>query len=106
MALYLGRKLIANIQRLLSWGNIQGTLSDQTDLQDALDAKQSVLVSGTNIKTINNQSLLGSGNITIQEGGTIDTTMSTTSTNAVQNKVITSALEARTVATFKDWTVS
>lgn len=31
--------------------------------------KQDALVSGTNIKTINNQSLLGSGNITIQGGG-------------------------------------
>ena len=31
--------------------------------------KQDVLVSGTNIKTINNQSILGSGNIEIQGGG-------------------------------------
>lgn len=33
------------------------------------DSKQESLVSGTNIKTINNQSILGSGNITIQGGG-------------------------------------
>ena len=33
-----------------------------------LATKQDTLVSGTNIKTINNQSLLGSGNITIQGG--------------------------------------
>lgn len=33
------------------------------------DGKQDALVSGTNIKTINNESLLGSGNITIQGGG-------------------------------------
>lgn len=33
------------------------------------DAKQDNLVSGTNIKTVNNQSLLGSGNIEIQGGG-------------------------------------
>lgn len=32
--------------------------------------KQNTLVSGTNIKTINSQSLLGSGNIDIQGGGT------------------------------------
>lgn len=32
-------------------------------------AKQDTLTSGTNIKTINNQSLLGSGNITISGGG-------------------------------------
>lgn len=47
------------------WGDITGTLSDQTDLADALSAKQATLVSGTNIKTINDQSLLGSGNIAI-----------------------------------------
>lgn len=50
------------------------------------------LVSGTNIKTINNNSLLGSGNITISGGGgsvTVDDALSTTSENPVQNKVIT-----------------
>ena len=34
-----------------------------------LAGKQATLVSGTNIKTINNESLLGSGNIDIQGGG-------------------------------------
>ena len=48
-----------------TWGTIGGTLSDQTDLQNALNAKQDTLVSGTNIKTINNESLLGSGDIDI-----------------------------------------
>ena len=47
------------------WGGITGTLSDQTDLADALSVKQETLVSGTNIKTINSQSLLGSGNLNI-----------------------------------------
>ena len=51
---------------------------DNTSTTDALSAnmgkylnehKQETLVSGTNIKTINNQSLLGSGNINIQGGG-------------------------------------
>lgn len=46
-----------------TWGNINGTLSNQTDLQNALNAKQDALVSGTNIKTIDNISILGSGNI-------------------------------------------
>lgn len=50
--------------------------------------KQDTLVSGTNIKTINGNSVLGAGDITIQAGGTIDTAMSDTSENAVQNKVI------------------
>lgn len=48
---------------------------DLTGLQHFLDklkalinAKQDALVSGTNIKTINNQSILGSGNISISGG--------------------------------------
>ena len=44
-------------------------IADTTGLQTALDAKQATLVSGTNIKTINNSSLLGSGNITISTTG-------------------------------------
>jgi len=38
-------------------------------LNDELGGKQDTLVSGTNIKTINNESILGSGNIDIQGGG-------------------------------------
>lgn len=53
-----------------------------------LSGKQDTLVSGTNIKTVNGNSLLGEGDITIQSGGTVDTEMSDTSENAVQNKVI------------------
>ena len=54
-----------------------------------ISGKQDKLISGTNIKTINNQSLLGSGNIEISAPSiTVDTTMSDTSTNPVQNKVI------------------
>ena len=36
------------------------------------DDKQDTLVSGTNIKTINGESVLGSGNIEIQGGGSTD----------------------------------
>ena len=39
------------------------------ELKTLVDAKQATLVSGTNIKTINNESLLGSGNISISGGG-------------------------------------
>ena len=39
--------------------------------KDSIDMKQDVLVSGTSIKTINNESLLGSGNISIQGGGSV-----------------------------------
>lgn len=38
------------------------------DIEDLKDNKQNVLVSGENIKTINNESILGSGNIDIQVG--------------------------------------
>ena len=37
-------------------------------IDNKISTKQDILVSGTNIKTINNQSILGSGNITIQGG--------------------------------------
>lgn len=43
--------------------------SGATEISTALGAKQDTLVSGTNIKTINNESILGSGNITIEGGG-------------------------------------
>ena len=38
-------------------------------VNEIIDDKQDTLVSGTNIKTINGTSLLGSGNIEIQGGG-------------------------------------
>lgn len=41
----------------------------QTMINTAIATKQDTLVSGTNIKTINNESILGSGNIDIQGGG-------------------------------------
>lgn len=49
---------------------------DTSTFNTALSGKQDTLVSGENIKTINNQSLLGSGNITIQGGGGGDSTVS------------------------------
>jgi len=59
--------------------------------------KQNTLISGTTIKTINGETLLGSGNISISTGEsiTIDDALSATSTNPVQNKVINSALSAK-----------
>jgi len=65
-----------------------------TAMNTALTGKQDTLVSGTNIKTINNQSLLGEGNITIEGGSqiTVDSALSASSTNPVQNKVIYAAI--------------
>jgi len=53
-----------------AWGDITGTLSAQTDLQSALNAKQATLVSATNIKTVNGNSLVGSGDVVVSSGGT------------------------------------
>ena len=100
--------IISNTQTSAEWGNIQGDITAQEDLQNALntkasttsvttlegevtdlsgrvtaneadiilkadktalDIKQDKLVSGTNIKTINNESLLGEGNIEVKSGG-------------------------------------
>lgn len=69
------------------------TANTYTDTQVA--TKQNILVSGTSIKTINGNSILGSGNIVIGSGGStivIDNALSTTSENAVQNRIITNAI--------------
>lgn len=68
---------------------------------------QDTLVSGTNIKTINNESILGSGNITIGGGGTAtDVQINGTSitSNGVANIVTNSAYNATSnkIATISD----
>lgn len=76
---------------LTSGTNIKSIKDDKT-------AAQSLLGSGSFIfKTINGESLLGSGDITISTGGTItiDDTLSATSINPVQNKVVNSALSTK-----------
>lgn len=92
-------------------------------LAERLGQKQNTLVSGTNIKTVNNNSLLGSGNINIDSlpsqsgqsgkflttnGSTaswatisipvIDSALDSTSTNPVENRVIAQALEEISLA--------
>ena len=69
------------------WGNITGDISNQTDLVSSLQAKQNLLVSGTNIKTINNQSILGSGNIDIQSGGGDVTDVKVNGTSVVNSGI-------------------
>lgn len=73
-----------------------GMIAAETAARErAVATKQDTLVSGTNIKTINGQTLLGEGNIEIQGGGTVDSELSTTSENPVQNKVITNAINGK-----------
>ena len=59
-----------------------GNLPIQTAVTTALATKQDTLVSGTNIKTVNSTSLVGSGNVTVQptlvSGTNIKTINSTT----------------------------
>jgi len=69
---------------------------NKTEVDDLLADKQDTLVSGTNIKTINNESILGTGNINIVT--TVDSALSTTSTNPVQNAVVTNAINGKNQA--------
>lgn len=72
-----------------AWGGITGTLSAQTDLQTALNAKQATLVSGTNIKTVNSTTLLGSGNLAV---GTVTSVAATVPTGfSIAGSPITSS---------------
>lgn len=65
-------------------------------VQSALVKKQDTLVSGTNIKTINGNSIVGSGNIEVSGSITVDTELSSSSTNPVQNKAIYNEFRIRT----------
>lgn len=69
-------------------------------ISEAFDSKQDSLISGINIKTINGQDIIGSGNIEIAgsgEGGTItvDNKLDLNSVNPVQNKVIVQSLSKK-----------
>ena len=57
--------------KVTSWSSTvsDSNIPSEKLVKDSLDNKQATLVSGTNIKTINNNSLLGAGNINIQGGG-------------------------------------
>ena len=74
------------------------TVASQKAVKAYADTKQDTLVSGTNIKTINNQSLLGSGNISISGGGgsyTAGTGIDITN-NVISAKIATSVSSTST----------
>ena len=58
----------------------QHPISAIVNLQSSLDAKQATLVSGTNIKTINSTSILGSGNIAVSDTNTTYSIAASTTT--------------------------
>lgn len=65
----------------VAWGDVTGkpatfppeahshATSEVTGLDTALSGKQDTLVSGTNIKTVNGTTLLGSGDLVVSGGG-------------------------------------
>jgi hypothetical protein len=81
-------------------GNVDNTSDSSkpvsTAQQTALDAKQNTLVSGTNIKTIEGQSLVGSGNIDLTKTdvglGNVD---NTSDTNKPVSSATQTALDAK-----------
>ena len=83
-----------------SWSS---TLSDskipsEKLAKNTLDTKQATLVSGSNIKTINNTSILGSGNIDIQGTGVdIDTSFPSTpsDTHVPSTKLVKNSLPTK-----------
>jgi hypothetical protein len=67
-----------SITSAVAWGNITGLLASQIDLFNALalkadisglSTKQDLLLSGTNIKTVNGASVLGSGDLAVTGSG-------------------------------------
>ena len=66
----------ANYQTKGEYATVGYVDSEKEYLQGEIDAKQNILVSGGNIKTINGQTILGSGNIVIEggSGGSTDLT--------------------------------
>ena len=89
----------ANSAGSVAWSSITGkpstftpsahthAISDITNLETTLNGKQATLVSGTNIKTINGESILGSGDLTIS-GGANYTAGTGISLENLANKVI------------------
>ena len=55
------------VKDVITW--LKQWFYEKSEVDTALSSKQATLVSGTNIKTVNNQSLLGSGNISVSGGG-------------------------------------
>lgn len=101
---YINQIKTINNQSLIGTGNIEIETGGTIDAYSKVESDERFQPKGnylTNIKTINGQSLSGTGNIEISTGGsiTVDSALSTTSTNPVQNKVITGALNGKLDAT-------
>jgi len=105
---------IAGKQDILTAGSniqINGNTISATDTIYTLPIASTSTLGG--IKVGNNLTIASDGTLAaVAEQMTVDTTLSTSSTNPVQNKVVTSAIQSNTSAiaakssvTFVDWTV-
>lgn len=74
----------------------------QTQINDSISGKQDTLISGTNIKTINNQNILGEGNITIEGGGTGVTYSAGTNIDITNNVISVTGITSYTGITSQD----
>lgn len=77
------------------WVNEQGFLKEHQDIsnlatKEELNEKQDTLVSGSNIKTVNGTSLLGSGNIVIEASAANVPTLQTTVQGTTNNYIYSS----------------
>lgn len=81
--------------KTINGSSILGPGNIEIATQANVDNKQDKLVSGVNIKTVNGYSLIGGGNLELGGQITIDSTLSSTSTNPVQNKVVTEAVNKK-----------
>lgn len=98
---YIDNRLNANIVKLedannnFTSDNVEGALSEAGN---KIKNKQDKLVSGTNIKTINGESLLGNGDIEITGGGSIDTSNFATKTDlANKQNLLVSGTNVKTI---------
>jgi hypothetical protein len=89
---YIDRTLGNNVRCLLSsfwWKKLFHLVVDKVEsVENALSNKQTILKSGSNIKTINGKSILGSGDIEIEGGGDVSTLATKEELTALQNSVI------------------
>ena len=79
------------------WVNEQGFLKEHQNISNLatkseLNEKQDVLVSGTNIKTVNGTSLLGSGNIEIEASSANVPTLQTTPKGTTSNYIYSTGI--------------
>lgn len=68
LSLATGTAITSSDSVLVAFGKLQKQI---TDLINTVSGKQDTLVSGTNIKTINGNSLLGSGDLSVSGGGAV-----------------------------------